>query len=171
MLEITHQRITRILPVELSEDDKAGLVRKVTKARDRILDLEAEKKEFNTQNKKMTESAEANMDEALNTLRRGREDRTVDCQERWNYTSGQIIVTRMDTGEVVEDRTMSALERQQPLALEPMEPEVTLAERNQAIIDEEWAAWEAEEDEREKSEEMAKAEDSGAIPINRGQAA
>jgi len=126
------QEFRRELPVDLSDDDREFWVRKATDADSAVIELEAEKKESNSDYAERIKRREAERTDALNILRAGHVVKMVPCSEIYHWRENTIDVVRLDTGEVVETRTMRSEERQAALDF-PRVP--TLAERNQAAID------------------------------------
>jgi hypothetical protein len=51
------------------------------------------------------------------TLKRGYEDRNVECDEERDYALGKVFIRRLDTFEIVEERAMTVDERQPKLPL------------------------------------------------------
>lgn len=54
-------------------------------------------------------------------IRSGYEHKDIECKRELDYRLGTVIITRLDTGEIVEERPMDTEERQRKLDLQPKE--------------------------------------------------
>lgn len=60
-------------------------------------------------------------------LTTGTEEREVQCKVTFNYEDGRVVVRRLDTDEVIEDREMDELEKQMQLDFDKENPPETSA--------------------------------------------
>jgi uncharacterized protein (UPF0335 family) len=85
-------------------------------------DLEKEKKEVNEAIKERMDSVKGKIKAAAHRIRTGQEERMVDCSICRDHLSNTIRVYRLDTQELIEERAMTAEERQQYLEFQDPAP-------------------------------------------------
>ncbi len=85
--------------------------------------VEAEKKEANEQFKEKIDRHKRLIKEAAHKINTGQEQRLIDCQVEKEHIQNVVRVYRLDTNELVEERTMTQEERQQFL-MPAVEPQV-----------------------------------------------
>lgn len=78
-------------------------------------EAEGRLKSVSTQIKSEISTIESQMASISEKIRSGYEYRDIECDVEMDYDRGRVVVIRMDTGEIVEDRAMSVDERQKPL--------------------------------------------------------
>lgn len=102
-----------------------------------IQKLKAEKKQYIQQNKTDIDAAEARRKELLQKIRDKAEYRHTDCTETFDYRVNEVTITRVDTGEEVSRRAMSAEERGKTVlpGFEPEPSNVTLDEASSLVRD------------------------------------
>lgn len=103
--------IIRHIPVPLTDAEKNELHDEMCAYvvdRDRLKDL---LDEFNKKHEEIIKSREAKISENAATLHAGHVMRPISCQQEIDLTLNYIKVTRIDTGEILEDRAMTAQER------------------------------------------------------------
>ena len=64
-------------------------------------------------------AAQAEAHQAARLIQNGYDMRQIDCEEESDFTHQTIRITRLDTGEIVEERTMTNYELQQSIFDEP----------------------------------------------------
>ena len=106
---------TELLPVKLTVAELAERAKKAAAARHRIADFEVQKKAAADTWKAKIELAENERDGLLDAIASGSEEREVEVVETFEFRTGIVTVTRTDTGDVIRERAMSALERQPEL--------------------------------------------------------
>lgn len=123
MEEIEERRFNRILKVAFTEAEKVDMVgaagsayRDLKKAQD---DLATVKAQFQSKIKEH-EAEISSLFERINT---GWEMQSVACREVKDFATGSVIVFRDDTEEMIEERAMTAEERQPALPFKEKEPE------------------------------------------------
>lgn len=100
----------RTLKVPLTEKELLECGQKLAAAQQRVVELEAELKAFkDTINGKMSE-AESVMTCQSRLISQKYDYRKVECTVIKNWTTGTCVVTRNDTGEIVENRKMTSAE-------------------------------------------------------------
>ena len=107
--------------------------------------LEAEFSEVKQQFKGKIDGAVGRASGLSSTIRAKTEYRTVKCERTYDFKAGTITERRTDTGEIIGERLMSDMDRQQNLPLEdrqdcPAETfrgEVTVAHTIRSMTDEE----------------------------------
>ena len=115
MEDIEERRFNRMLKTAFTESEKVEMVeeagsayRDLKKAKD---DLDTVKSQFQSKIKEH-EAEIASLFERINT---GWEMRSVPCREVKDFSTGSIVVFRDDTQEAIEERAMTAEERQPAL--------------------------------------------------------
>ena len=115
--EITEKTVKLMMPVPLTEAEKANLGDRVTGLEVEVAGLEAEKKRIAKEFKNKIDPLEKEILELSEMFQSGAEERETDCLLRFDYTHGEVITIRRDTEQVVEKRTMSAEELQRDMGL------------------------------------------------------
>lgn len=106
------RKLKRPLPVKLTDDElkkkgkKAGHLKKV------IEEIKAEMKAAVSGHKEKLKEKTAELGALLDELDAGTEDRKVDCHEIRDFLKKEVRIVRLDTGDVVERRTMAFEELQ-----------------------------------------------------------
>lgn len=104
------------LPMQLTEKEimaKARELASVIREKNR---LEFEKSETGKFYKTQIDSKEIEMRDLISIIEKGEENRPVSCEEFHDFGEGLVTIIRLDTGEHVGQRTMTAHERQVDLA-------------------------------------------------------
>jgi hypothetical protein len=109
------ERFVEILAVQLTPEEIAAYADMAARTA-----AEADRRESDraTRNKVERETIELLEGEVRGNLRRvreRREDREVECEEIRNFSVGSIQIVRLDTNEVVRERSMTMEERQEQL--------------------------------------------------------
>ena len=93
---------------------------------DKVSQLVREVEDRESIKKAVASQLKADLEQSVNDLRvqsgkhrDGYEYRDVDCEVEKNFRMGLVTTTRLDTGEIIEERAMTTEERQQALKLEP----------------------------------------------------
>ena len=107
--------VTRTLPCKLSEKELAKMGPELAANMDKIEAIEAAKKTADDGFKKDIGMLEEVSTKLRGMLRSGAEEREVKCEEVTDYRAGEVRVTRLDTGETFQKRTMTKDEVQLPL--------------------------------------------------------
>ena len=106
------KRVTRHLPVELKDADRAELINRLKAIDDERRALEAE---LDEQKRVLTAKLKDRVtarERVIDSLQTGRETQLVTCEERFDFGSRTVTVVRKDNGAVVESREMTADELQ-----------------------------------------------------------
>jgi len=114
------QMVTEVLPVALDDHELVGWVQKAVAARGRLAALEDEKATLMAELKAKITAAENDRDDALDVCESKTEDREVECREDFEFRTGTVTLTRLDTGEVVRTRPMTAAERSPELPFDTL---------------------------------------------------
>lgn len=115
--DVTRLKTRRLLKVMLSDAEerqlgKDGALQRQLSAR--ISDeFDGVKSEF----KSKIEKCEAEQNRIATLLNNGYEYRDVECEVVSYFTDGVVRVVRLDTGDTVEERAMTELERQRELPM------------------------------------------------------
>jgi len=96
----------------LTDDEREDLATRMADKVHEVDDIELQKKVATASFKDRTESAQQEIKTCAGKLRNGWEMRNVECEEFKDFTSGYVIVVRLDTGETVTTRPISHEERQ-----------------------------------------------------------
>lgn len=114
---IETREITRDLPVPLTHDEQRDLIQRQYQAE---ADTVAAQRERAVKNREINARIAGNrktIDEIKATIAAGEEDRPVACREERDFARCVVRVIRLDTDELVEERTMEPEERQAGLPL------------------------------------------------------
>jgi len=113
------------LPCILTEEERlersGALASVVHSIANHEKDLTAKQEDFNLKKKEINgkiSKAKSRLSDLADVISDGSEKRDVDCESLFDYEEGTVIVRRLDTGEVIEDREMEALEKQMQLEWE-----------------------------------------------------
>lgn len=109
------RHLTQPLLCKLTDDEVRGLGDTLEEALANVDTLAEEKKSSAAGFKARIELAKERVDEIRGALRSKKELRDVECIETYIYRLGVARMTRLDTGEIVEDRALTASERQPSL--------------------------------------------------------
>lgn len=113
--KIVEQNTTRFLKYEFTEEEGRDLsnemARKVTEAED----LEDQKKAVVSEFSSKINLARAEANSKAKKITSGFEMRQIDCKEIFNYTKSEVTVTRLDTDDTVEKRSMTNYELQEKI--------------------------------------------------------
>ena len=109
---MNEDRIIRVLPVELTREERhersMELAEKIAEARQ----LESQKKERAAIFKSHEEKLKTRCDLLSEAIKSGREGREVECLWSRNDTYQRMELARLDTGEIIESRPLTAAEKQ-----------------------------------------------------------
>ena len=109
--------VTRSAKVPFTDMEKLEMAGKIGRETQLLAEARERKKEVTSQLTADVEAHRTEVDRIGTMLANGYEYRPVECAETRDFTAARIRVTRMDTGEILEDRPMTAAERQRELAL------------------------------------------------------
>lgn len=112
MKEETCQKMCKY---EFSEQEKKEIASKMAEATTKAQELEIEKKEVAATIKARIETNAKELHEFGKQYRDGYEWRSIECRREYDDIEGVVRTYRKDTGEVVEERAMTASERQQEI--------------------------------------------------------
>ena len=107
--------IKEYLKCHLTEKEKTELSAKIAKAISDRASAEAKLKEVSTSIKAQIAQLDAEISEKALQINNGYEYRNVECRMDKDYRLGSVTITRLDTGEVIRERPMTAEERQMEL--------------------------------------------------------
>ena len=95
----------KLLPCELSKDEVAKREHDLFAT---IEELDA----LNEKHKGERKPLKARIESIRKQLREGSEVRAIECEERHDERTGRVMVVRLDTEEVIDERAMTVNERQ-----------------------------------------------------------
>jgi len=116
--------IKEYLKCQLTEKEKTELSAKIAKAISDRASAEAKLKEVSASIKAQIAQLDAEISEKALQINNGYEYRNVECRMDKDYRLGTVTITRLDTGEVIRERPMTAEERQMELPGEKKEKPV-----------------------------------------------
>jgi hypothetical protein len=117
--------IQETLPVKLTDQDYKSLAIKMGQAGTEIAQAEDQLAAVKSQFKARIDAAKAKSNEYASIANAGVEYRKVDCHLTKDYQQNTVRIRRLDTFELVSERTMTTAERQRGLFDEkPVEPPV-----------------------------------------------
>ena len=102
----------RTLPVYLTEEDRLASSKKLAETLWERDNAQDEAKEAAAASRDKVKALSEIISELQTVVRSGVQHRFVDCEDRKNLPAGTIETYRLDTGEMVESRPMSSLEKQ-----------------------------------------------------------
>lgn len=118
--EDRRREITRHLECKLTRAEQEDLRRQLLDVLDEEEAVTDRKKEAASRFKAEQESLRTRRHELARTMRRGAVERDVTCEVREHFATNKVETVRLDTGEVIEVRPMTAHERQ--IAMDWREP-------------------------------------------------
>ena len=110
--------ITEILPVPITDAEYKEIGLKMGAANQEIIQAENELKSVKSQYKSRIDSAKTRRDEYASIINAGHQQRQTECHLVKNFIENTITLIRLDTGEVVRTRTMTAAEKQRSMDFE-----------------------------------------------------
>ena len=113
----TDQKVVKKLPCNLTDTEK---LRKATELGHKMAEIgriQSDKKESASAYKAREEASQGVANEMGRALATGWEIRDVECIVLMDYAEGLVTYCRTDTHEIVEERRMSAKERQMRLSM------------------------------------------------------
>ena len=116
--------IKEYLKCQLTEKEKTELSAKIAKAISDRASAEAKLKEVSASIKAQIAQLDAEISEKALQINNGYEYRNVECRMDKDYRLGSVTITRLDTGEVIRERPMTAEERQLELPSQKKEKPV-----------------------------------------------
>jgi hypothetical protein len=105
------------LPVMLTEQELLGVGDRAAHLSKEAHEAEEARKEADATAKATVKRLQNEADALLATVRDKREYRLVSCERRYEYKTGRVVETRVDTGEQLSERPMRDDERQTELGL------------------------------------------------------
>jgi len=103
---------TRTLKCKLSDEDLLKTGTDLARSLDEIAELEDELESIKASFKGKLTALEAKATSLKNIVRDKCDYRKVDCEQVYDNALGFVTETRLDTGEIIEQRKMTAEERQ-----------------------------------------------------------
>jgi len=116
--QIKLTREPHVLPCKLNEKDRADAADKLATAIQRVESLEIEKKTLNTNFKGQIDTQKEQIHKLTIEVKDGISQRSIDCELALNYSKLRAILTRLDTGQIVEERPMTEEEKQMKFEFE-----------------------------------------------------
>ncbi|MDR4483865.1 MAG: hypothetical protein R3B95_11740 [Nitrospirales bacterium] len=113
--------IERDLPCKLTNEELLSIGKRLGALSDECEKRAVEKAAFNKELKEQEEKAQDEMSVLRRELRTGIQPRIIECEERHDFERGAVTIMRLDTGEIVEERTMTLADRQ--VAFEDWRPD------------------------------------------------
>lgn len=137
-------RLVKELEVELTDRERLDRMTELLKAMQHVDELVAQKTLNTSEINADIKTAKRDVRVLQAALNSGKEKRDVECIETMQFPTNTVVITRVDTGAIVEKRAMNQSERQASLPLpidgstpKPGEPlGATIAERVAAMKDE-----------------------------------
>ncbi len=117
--DIIEETCKKYLKYTFTEDEIKELGKSLAKVFSDHSEAEARLKSVSTQIKAEITALEGAMTLSSEKIRSGYEHRNIDCKKEFDYRLGTVTITRIDTGEVVEERPMDAEEKQRKFELVP----------------------------------------------------
>jgi hypothetical protein len=111
------RKFVRTLQYKFSKDEMDDLANKLTDAVEQLAERENRKSAITKQAAAEVAAAKATQDVILGKRRAGYEFRDIECEETFDIETRMATVIRLDTGEQVENRPMTAKELQVELPL------------------------------------------------------
>ncbi|MFW6087678.1 MAG: hypothetical protein ACODAG_10775 [Myxococcota bacterium] len=105
-------RFERVLPVKLTEEQVADAAREMAEVAKQIDDLEQRKKELLAEMRTEMADLQGHLSGIAKKVRQGAVEDAVPCVQGLDYSEQHMITVRLDTGEVIERRPLTAEERQ-----------------------------------------------------------
>jgi hypothetical protein len=114
------QLLCRLTAEELDAavQDMVENVQEVNSLKVQLDEAKAEWSETKKGLEKQIEFHEKQLNKATGLVSTGEQAREVDCEAVFDYEHDKLTVTRLDTGEVIEERGLQATERQMHLGLD-----------------------------------------------------
>ena len=103
---------TELLPVTLSESEKADFAKRAAVAAEEILTLRTEAKEVAKDFKKRIDEKEENLKEWSRCVSTGVEYREIEVIDKKSLSDRRVTRIRRDTGEIIRVRAMTSDEEQ-----------------------------------------------------------
>lgn len=119
--DISEDLCKRFLKYIFNEGEIKDLGAKLAKTFSDHNEAENRLKSVSTQIKSEITALEGMMNSMAEKIRSGYEHREIECKRELDYRLGTVTITRLDTGEVIEERPMDAEEKQRKLDLQPKE--------------------------------------------------
>ena len=123
-------RFQEELPCQLSHDEVNDRAQQLARILGERGTIELEAKEIASRAKQRMKKLDRKSQKLAEVVRTGVEHRDVECIERRVYDTNRIEVVRVDTGECVRWREMTAKDRQGDLYSPSTEPDNDNAESN-----------------------------------------
>lgn len=108
-------KTTEFLRYHFTEDEKRDLAQVMAQNVIKIGELEKEKKAVTSQFASDINQETAKASSAAQRIESGFEMRTIDCEEHYIYGPNVVRTIRLDSGEVVKERTMTNAELQKSM--------------------------------------------------------
>ena len=107
------------LPVKLNDDELLARGRQLVENMRKTAAAEEAREVENKKRKSEIELLEEVTARLGGSISSGSEEREVECEMRKDYIHGSVTTVRSDTGEVVDERVMTADERQEVMPFVP----------------------------------------------------
>jgi hypothetical protein len=127
-MKMSRKIVKEYLKYHFNREELAEIADEMAKSAGEMDSAESKKKSVTAQIKAEFEAASAEHQKNARLYRDKFDYRNIDCEMLLNYITGRVTVFRLDTGELVKSRAMTAEERQQELELQPREPEIAEAD-------------------------------------------
>jgi hypothetical protein len=106
---------TKWLPVHLTDDEVRARGERIVALMQERTEADADAKRQRDAHKARVSDLDKTMTHLAHEVRTRTEHRDVEVKEAFDHDRGLVETVRLDTGEVVETRPMTARERQKPL--------------------------------------------------------
>jgi len=111
-------RVTKPMPVKLTDAEVLKYGRDAARAVSDRTRIEAEFESVKSDYKAKINEQSAIIGKLSPRIHSGIETRDVECEDVKNWTKGTVVVTRLDTGEIVESRPMREDEKHMEMTFE-----------------------------------------------------
>ena len=104
------RKVERMIDCELTQEEMLAAGKELADAQAELAEVEAELSDIKKDFKERISSIKQRAKEFGAKVRNGTESRLLQCEERLDYPSETYVLVRLDTGDWVEERKMSATE-------------------------------------------------------------
>lgn len=118
------KKITRKCPVDLTRDELLEAGEDLASAQSHLDATHAELKAVKSEYKGRLDEIASRIGRLTSKIGSKSEVRDVACVHTSDFTNGRIIITRTDTGKILEDRPMTESEKQTEIQFEQKEPPI-----------------------------------------------
>ena len=111
--------VQRNCPIALTREEKIAYGKQLADMNENYSEILAERKTANAKFKDRLDELEGRIAFMARVLANGEEWRPVDCTWQYDFASNSKMLVRMDTGQTIETKPITAEERQLMLQMDP----------------------------------------------------